>query len=810
MFRNYLKIALRTLWKNRTHTLINIVGLSVAFGTCILLFLTAVFDLSYDQFHTDRDRIFRLNFLESNRDGTPKRGATMAYPMATTIKAEFPEIEGVTRFFNSNSSVRRNEQTYSKSVRMVDADFLRMFTFPLLKGNPQTAMNSLSDIVISQKMATDIFGNGNPVGEPLQLRMNDTWQTFNVSGVITDFPDNSSFQYDALIRSENAGDYQEFKSRWDHGNHDVYVKLKVGTDPQTLQRRTQAFMDKYFAKDNEENKAQGYPKNELGFQKSLLLEPLTDIHFDTETMNGQAISRMYVYTLLLVGLFILAIACINFVNLTIAQSFRRAREVGVRKSLGAQRGQLFGQIWGETVLLCLVALLLGLGMAFLTLPTFNRLFRSHLLLADFLKPTALLATGLSFLLITLVAGGYPSWFVTRFNVVEVLKGDGAALRSKSSRPGLLRNSLIVTQFAIACLLIISTLIVRQQISYLQQKPMGLDKEQVVSIPVGNELNGSIALKTMRDRLANQPNIVAVSGTGVNIGAGLDGSSSRTMFGFLYGKRDVTCDWLRVDTEYLKTMGVKLVQGRDFSTSFGTDTSSSILITQSMAKALGEKNPVGKFIKPDEKSFQIIGVVSDFNLYSLHQEAKPIALQMQSASSVQYILIRVNPQNLTGAMETIKATWKTIAPKQEFIGSFLDENTERWYKKEQRLATIFSWAAGVAILLSCMGLFAIALISIQQRTKEIGVRKVLGASVGSIVALLSKDFLKLVLVAIFIASPLAWYAMHRWLQDFAYKIDIEWWVFALAGLLSVGIALLTVSFQSIKAALMNPVKSLRSE
>ena len=810
MFRNYLKIALRTLWKNRTHTLINIIGLSVAFGTCVLLFLTTAFELSYDRFHADADQIFRLNFLSANRDGTPDRSSTMPFPITSALKAEFPEIEGVSRIFNNGTSVRNNGQTYGKDVRLVDADFLRMFTFPMHKGNANTALNGLSDIVISENMAKAVFGRQDPVGKPLQLRLNDQWQAFTVTGVISDFPDNSTFTYDAFIRSENAGDYQEYKTKWDHGSHDVYVKLKAGTDPQTLQRQTQAFMDKYFAKDNAENKAQGYPKNALGYQKSLLLQPLTDVHFDTETIGGQGISRTYVYTLLLVGLFILAIACINFINLTIAQSITRAREVGVRKSLGAQRGQLFGQIWGETILLCLVALLLGLGMAYLTLPTFNQLFRSHLRLTDFLRPTALLATGLGFLFITLVAGGYPSWFVTRFNVVDVLKGNGAALRGKSSRPGLLRNSLIVIQFAIACLLIISTLIVRQQISYLQQKPMGLDKEQIVSIPVGNELNGSAALKTMRDRLANQPNIVAISGTGVNIGAGLDGSSSRTMYGFLYGKRDVTCDWLRVDIDYLKTMGVKLVQGRDFSATFGTDTSTAVLITQSMATALGEKNPVGKFIKPDKKSFQIVGVISDFNLYSLHQQAKPITLQMQSAAPIQYILIRVNPQNLTGAMETIKATWRTIAPKQEFIGSFLDENTERWYKKEQRLATIFSSAAGVAILLSCMGLFAIALISIQQRTKEIGVRKVLGASVGSIVTLLSKDFLKLVLVAIVIASPLAWYAMHQWLQDFAYKIDIEWWVFALSGLIAVGIALLTVSFQSVKAALMNPVKSLRSE
>jgi ABC-type antimicrobial peptide transport system permease subunit len=805
MLRNYLKVAFRTLWKNRTHTLINVVGLSVAFGTGVLLFLTAAFEFSYDKFHTDADRIFRIYFLSSNRDGSPDKGATMPYPIARVLKAEFPEIEGVTRWFNRSASVRRNNQTYNENIRLADADFLQMFSFPMRKGNVKTALNSLSDIVISETMAKDIFRTEDPVGKSLELSVNGSWQTFNVTGVVSDFPKNSSFDYDALIRSENAGDYAEFKDRWDHGNHDVYIKLKPGTDPQTLQRRTQAMMDKYFASDMKDRQAQGYPKNELGFQQSLMLQPLLDIHFDTETTRGLGISKTYVYTLLLVGLFILAIACINFINLTIAQSLSRAREVGVRKSLGAQRGQLFGQIWGETLLLSFAALLIGLGLAYGVLPIFNRLFQSHLEMADFLTATTILVTVMGFLLITFIAGGYPSWFVTRFNAVEVLKG-----KVKVSRPGLLRNSLIVTQFTIACLLIVCTLIVRQQISYLQQKPMGLDKEQVVSIPIGNELNDQDALKTMRDRLANQPNIVAVSGSGVNIGSGLDGSSSRMMFGFRYGKRDVVCDWVRVDTDYLKTMGIKLLQGRDFSPRFGTDSSTSILITQSMAKAMGETNPVGKFIKPDQKEFQVVGVISDFNLYSLHQEAKPITLQMQPNAPIKYILVRVNPQNLTGAMETIKAAWKSVAPKQEFIGSFLDENTERWYKREQRLANIFSAAAGIAIVLSCMGLFAIALLTIQQRTKEIGVRKVLGASTANIVGLLSRDFLSLVLISIVIAIPIAWYAMDKWLADFAYKIDIEWWVFALAGLLAVIIALLTVSYQSIRAALMNPVKSLRSE
>jgi predicted permease len=805
MFRNYLKIALRTLWKNRTHTLINLVGLSVAFGTCILLFLTTAFELSYDRFHADADRIYRLNFLDTKRDGTPDPSTTMPYPISPALRAEFPEVEGVSRWFDQSSSVRWQDRTFGEDVRRADADFLTMFSFPMLQGKASSAMQGINDIVISEKMAKAVFGSVSPMGKTLQLRLGDQWRPFTVTGIVGNMPENSSLQFDALISSQNQDDYQAYKDKWDHGSHSVFVKLKAGVTPAMLQNRMQALMNKYFAGDIAERTKQGYPKNELGFQRSLLLQPLTDVHFDITT-GGNGTSRVYIYSLLAVGLFILIIACINFVNLTIAQSITRAREVGVRKSLGAQRGQLFGQIWGETVLLSGTALLLGLGTAYILLPTFNKLFRSNLSIQNFLTPNVLLVTVLSFLLITLVAGGYPSWFVTRFSAVEVLKG-----KVKISKPGILRNTLIITQFAIACLLIVCTLIMRQQVTYLQQRPMGLNKEQVISVPIGGELNGTTALRQMRDRLSSQPNIVAVTGSGVNVGSGLDGSSSRMMYGFTHGKREITCDWLRVDFDYLKTMDVKLKAGRDFNSAYSTDSTSAILVSESMAKQLGEANPVGKYIEPDSgKKYQIVGVFADFNLYSLRQKAEPMALQMLPDRSINYVLVRVNPQNLTGAMETVKAAWKEIDPKHEFIGSFVDENVERWYKKEKRLATIFSSAASIAILLSCMGLFAVALISIEQRTKEIGVRKVLGASVASIVTLLASDFLKLVLVAIVVASPLAWYAMNQWLSDFAYRIDMPWWVFILSGLLAVLIAFVTISFRSVKAALMNPVKSLRSE
>ncbi|MBO0937447.1 ABC transporter permease [Fibrella sp. HMF5335] len=808
MLQSYLKIALRTLWKHRTHTLINVVGLAVASAACLLLFLTASFHLSFDRFHTKAGRIFQPYFLATDRDGSEKQNGSMPHPLLPALKAEFPEVEGVTRIRWSSGGVRYGDKTFSKMVRSCDPDFLTMFTFPMVKGEAKTALNDLGNVVISQNMAKDVFGKEDPMGKTLLLNQSGSWKNFVVTGILSDFPDNSTEQYDAFIRTENAAEYQTYKADWSHSDSGMYIMLAQSADRQAFEKKLEAFMQKYMGPSMKERQTNGYAKNSRGQQISLLLEPLTDVHFNTDLGGGgQGISKTYVYALLLIGLFILAIACINFINLTIAQSVTRSREVGVRKSLGAGQGQLMGQVWGETGLLCLVSLVLGLVLAYGLMPEFNKLLRTHLSLASFLTPTALLAIGGGLLVVTLVVGGYPSWVVARFNAVEVLKG-----KLQLNRPGLLRNALIVTQFTIACLLTACTLVMVQQLGYLHKKPLGLNQDQVISIPIGSDLDSQTALRQLRNQLAGKPGVVSVSGTGVNIGNGLDGNNSRYMYGFMYNKRELLCDWLRVDFDYLKTMQIKLLAGRDFNPAFSTDSSMAVLVSQRFAKQMGDANPIGKFIQPDSAKgkFQVVGVVADFNLYSLHRKAEPLVLHLDKNMALGYLLVRVAPQNLTEAMETVKAAWKTIAPKQEFNGSFVSENTERWYRKEQRLSTIFTTAAGIAILLSCMGLFAVALISIEQRTKEIGVRKVLGASVGSLVALLSKDFLRLVGVAIVLATPLAWWAMRNWLGDFAYKISMPWWVFALTGGLAVVIAFVTIAFQSVRAALMNPVKSLRSE
>ena len=810
MLRNYLKIALRTLWKHKTHTVINVLGLAVAFASATLLFLTATFELSFDRFHADADRIYRTNFVIQDPKGV-ERSASMPYPLAPTLKQTYPELEGVTRYQEGNGLITYGDRQLAKEIDGVDPDMLTMFSFVLKQGNRKTALNSLSSMVITENMAKDVFGTENPMGKTLRMTGEDGPKAFIVTGVLADFPNNSTLQFDAFVRIENAWNYADNKDKWDHTNHEVFVK--VGTTAEgtvgaaTLEQRLKPFTQSYFQSVIRDQKVAGAQPDERGELFSIRLQPLLDVHFDTVAIQGAGTSRMYVYTLLLIGLFILVIAAINFVNLTLARSFTRAREVGVRKSLGALRGQLFTQLWGETLLTCGVGLAVGFGLAILLRRPFNALFNAQVSLETLLRPTTLLVILLTFLLVTLVSGGYPAWVMTRFQTVQVLKGT-----IRAGKSGLLRNGLIVTQFAIACLLIISTFVVVRQINFLRNASLGFNKEQVISIPVGNEVTGTYALSQLRNRLASNPNVVSISGTRINIGRGLDGSSSRSMTGFMHKGKEITTDWLRVDYDYLQTLGIKLLGGRDFSRQYATDSVSSVLVTASFAKELGEKQPVGTFFQTDSAGtkYQIIGVVPDFHLYALREKVKPITMHLLQNRDIGYLLVRVTPQSMVPMMETLKREWRQIAPKSEFQGSFLDENTDRWYRKEEKLSQMYTLAAGIAIALSCMGLFAIALLTIQQRTKEIGVRKVLGASVTSIVALLSKDFLKLVLIAIVIASPIAWYAMNRWLQDFAYKITIDWWVFALAGLLAVGIALLTVSFQSIKAALMNPVKSLRSE
>lgn len=814
MIKNYLKIAFRKLWKNKVHTAINMVGLALAFGSSILLYLTASYEFSYDTFHKDADRVYCLYFNSADKTGKPEYSAAMAYPLTPALKAEFPEVEAATSYSWGAGEITYKEKKFQKGIQTVDADFLKVFSFPLLKGNINTALADKNGIVISKTTAENIFGKEEPIGKQVLIDLSNEKTPFIVTAVIDDAPKNSTVRYDALIRTENNSSYAAIKDKWTSQNHQVYVKLAANTTQASTEKRFESLVNKYMKTSEEDAKKNGRLKNLRGQYLSLLMMPLKEVHFDEITGWGSGVSKNYIYTLLTIALLIVLIASINFINLTIAKSFTQAKEVGVRKSLGANKGQLFLQGWGEAFMVCVVALILGLGMAYAFLPQFNKLFDSSLSIENFLVPDNLFISLVSFIVITLIAGGYPAFVSSRFNIVQVLKG-----KLTKKKPGVLRNSLIIVQFSISCMLISCTLVIFTQLKYLRNKPLGYSKEQIISVPIGNALNSQTAVQQFRNELSKYPSIESVSGSQINFGNGLDGSSSRSTYGFDYypnasdtkKSKSILTDWVRVDYDFVKTMGIKTIEGREFSPAFGTD-STALIVTESMLKQMGEKHAVDKFLMPDSAvgKQKIIGVIADFYLYSLRRENRTITLEMAPKGRVNYVLIRTQNQNLAEAMNQVKNTWKKLAPNEEFKGSFINENVDRWFNKEERLSQIFSLAAGIAIMLSCMGLFAVALMIIEQRTKEIGVRKVLGASISSIVNLISVDFLKMVGIAFVIATPVAYYAMQKWLQDFANRTDLNWWIFALAGLLLVVIALLTVSYQSIRAALMNPVKSLKTE
>ncbi|WP_421827343.1 ABC transporter permease [Larkinella sp.] len=810
MLRNYLKIAFRNLWKSKEYAAINVVGLSVAFCICVFLFLTSYLQLTYDSFHQDGDRIFKT-YLFSNDPEKATRSANMPLPFVSALKADYPELEAATRMMSGRKSlVEAKGKYFDKLLLHTDQDFLKIFSFPLLKGNREIALRDLSSIVLSENMATTIFGTENPIGKTVLVGRDADQKQYVVTGVIGDAPyNNSSIQYDALVRIENAPNYQNNKEQWNGHFYTVYLKLPPQVDQATFENRLKPFAQKYFSgalKDLKEKKAR---PDQRGDVFAVRLQQLSKVHFDREISGGKGTPIAIVYTLLGMAAFILLIASINFINLSIARSFTRAREVGVRKSLGALKNQLFVQIWGESTLLCLVGFLVGILLTYLLMPQFNATFDARLKLEYLLKPGFVGLIFGVFFLVTFVAGGYPAWQMAKFNAVEVLKG-----KLSMKRPGVLRNSLIVTQFAMSCLLACCTIIAAQQVDHLRTRPLGFEKEQVISIPVGNQVDGRQVLGRLRNKLATDPAVLAVTGTSVNIGRGQDRVSSRTSAGFKYKGREVATDILLVDYDYLKTLNIKPVAGRDFSRSYSTDSVNRIVITESMAKMLGEPKPVGVFMGDDEDTTgarsEIIGVIPDFHLYSLADENRPITMHLSHSETIHYIFIRVTPQSLAGSMEKLKAVWQEVAPQSEFMGMFMDANVDAWYQNEEQMAKICSLAAGIAILLSCLGLFAVAMMVIEQRTKEIGIRKVMGASIPNIIVVLSQDFVKLVVVALLIALPIAWFLMNTWLDHYRERIQISFWVLAGVGLSAILIALATVSFQTIKAALVNPVKSLRSE
>ena len=810
MLSNYLKIAYRNLLRSKAFSAINIVGLSLGLATCMIIGLFVLDELSFDRFHEKADRIVRVTF-RANMSGNKINEANVMPPTAKTLQRDYPEVLEATRLRNAGAFImEKQEKTFKEEgVAFADSNFFQVFSFPLVAGDVRTALLKPNTLVISEKMAKKYFGDKDAVGQILTTKNYDT--PMEVTGIMADWPANSHFHFDFLISM--AGLAEAKVNSWMQSEFYTYLVLPEGYDYQKLQAKLPQMVDKHigpqikqaFGMSFAEFKEQG---NELGLQ----LQPLTDIHlhssFDYDL--GPSGDVRYVYIFGAIALFMLLVACINFMNLSTAGASKRAREVGIRKVMGSVKSTLVGQFLLESILLTAVALILAVIIVFLALPLFNDLADKNLTLSFVAMPWLLPGLLLLGLVVGILAGSYPAFFLSSFKPITVLKGGTNPGRFASGRRSIgLRGTLVVVQFCISIILIVGTTVVYQQLQFIQNAKLGYDKDQVLVLQETYRLGQNEQL--FKKQLLQDSRVLDVAVSGY-VPAGPSFNNNFMVYGDDNAKQFVKGIRYDVDEHYISTLGMRIVDGRNFSPEFGTD-SSGIILNETAARELGwSKAAVGHTIKSTndggKRTYHVIGVVQDFNFKSLHERIGPLMMTLGDNSGA--ILAKVNTRDLPALLTSVEKQWNALAVDAPIEYSFLEENFNATYRAEQKTGRILGLFAGLTIFVACLGLFGLATFTAEQRTKEIGVRKVLGASVSGIVALLSKDFLKLVAISIIIASPIAWYAMNTWLQDFAYKIDIGWWVFALAGLLAVGIALFTVSFQSVRAALANPVESLRSE
>lgn len=795
------------MMRHKTHTAINLCGMSIAFICSILLILAVFQDLSFDNFHQYGDRIYELYNFENKTDGI-ELGTTMSYPVATYLKKEALGMDKVTRIRPQGNEIRYRDKALETGITLVDNDFFDIFSFPVIAGQAQAPLNSLNSVVLNKKTADNLFGKEDPINKPIEIKLGGQWQKLQVSAVVSDAPTNSSIKFNVLARTELSPDWTKNKENWDAQHHSVFVRLSSSAKQDDVEKRLRLFMEKYRHQDAESLKNDGYKSDKNGAYFGMKLLPLKDFHFNSQLGIGDTVSISYLYILLLVSAVILFIACFNFINIQVSLSFTRNKELGVRKCLGAEAKQVWSQLFTENLLQIALSLLIGLAGAIILLSVLNHYHISKLDASIFLSIPLLLSLVFMLFVLAAIASAYPYWVMNKLRTVEIFNGKISLKKS-----GWGRNLLIGLQFVIAIVLICATAISYLQFQYLRNASLGYTTSSLISIPVKDPLKGRTISAKLRTLLSSNPSVTSVSGSTINLGVGKDGSTSKTEVGFDYQDKTIYSALTGADYDFLKTLNMKPLSGRDFSSSFATDSSKAVIITESMAKQLGKADPIGLSINTDStgnNGWHIIGVIPDFHLYSLHEATQPLTVIFDRATPIGYLLVKVQTQNPRITLEQVKSAYLAAAPGAEFNGTYVDENVARWYTKEKRLSTLFSVTAAIAILLSCMGLFGLALIIIAQRVKEIGIRKVLGASVRGITFLVTREFIKPVCIAIFIAIPIAWWAMATWLQDFIYRISTPWWIFPLAGIAVIGIAILTVGIQSIKAALANPVDSLRNE
>ena len=810
MLQNYFKIAWRNLSRNKSHALINLLGLAIGIACCLLIMLWVADELSYDRWNKKADRIYRVA-PEINFGGKHSHYAVAPAPLAEALRTDFPEVETAVRFRHRGPyMVNRDVQSYNETnVIHCDSTLFDVFSLKMIEGDPKTALAPPNTVVINETTAKKYFPNDKPIGQKLTF---DNRVDYTITGVIEDMPINSHFNFDiflSLTADAGAND-----GVWLSHNFNTYYVLREGTNAAAFEEKVYDFLvKKYIAP----QVAQFTGKSFEDIEKSgafikYHFQPLTDIHLKSDLVAELAANGniQYVWIFSFAAFFILLIACVNFMNLSTARSSIRAKEIGIRKVLGSLRKNLIHQFLAESILLAGLALLVGLIMAQLALPYYNELADKQLAI-PFGIPTFWLVAILGILIVGLLAGSYPAFYLSAFQPIKTLSGK---FLDKGGNLNL-RNGLVVFQFLIAVLLIIGTLVINQQMRFIQNKKLGFEREQLLILDNVETLRDKAF--TLKKELLKNSEITKATVSGYLPVPSYRSDSPLCKSPELREDNCVSIQLWNIDEDYIPTMEMELLAGRNFSPDMPTD-SNAVIINETAAKILGFDNPIGQplyggadFDPQSDKMAEaktVIGVVKDFHFESLRQNIGALSFWFDPYPG--NIILKVNTDNLSDLLPTIESNWKSVAAGLPFSYRFMDDSFDRMYRSERRINSIMSIFSGLSIFIACLGLFGLAAFATERRTKEIGIRRVLGATTASLVALLSKDFLKLVVIALLVAIPIGWYFMNQWLQDFAYRVELHWWMFVIAGLLAVLIAFLTVSTQSIKAALSNPIESLRSE
>lgn len=819
MFKNYIKIAFRNFRKSKLYSFINVMGLALGIACCLLIYLFVENELSYDNFHEDKDRIYRIERIDYYSVEAPGkevpfwdtrlpediyRTPYLPLPLGPTVKEMYPEVETYTRLDTRDVLIRNGDRVFEERVTLADSTFFEVFTFPLMHGYPGSVLDNRQNIVLTPEMAEKYFENENPIGHPLQMRMGNEEMEFVVAGIAKPSPANSSIKFDAIIQIENRSLYTENMERWNSFNTALMVKLYPNSNTDQFVSKLNEFVEERYSENWSENRERmGLPEDAKVMEFGIT--PLGDIYL-TAGISWPGVSNpLYSYILSGIALLVLLIACINYITLALTRSSARSKEVGVRKASGANKNQIAIQFWGETQLLTFFAMFTGLVLAELSIPLFNELAEKNLSL-DYFQDAGVLAFLLLVTIITgLIAGSYPAMMLSKYNPANVLKGQNSSRFTPK-----LTKGLLVLQYSLSVFLIISSLIMYQQLEFVSGKDIGFNKDQVIVVPThtGWSEEGDLLKERYKSELAGEPGIASISGM---TPAFTQGSN---IYGFGIGEGEYAESYIYyVDEQFIPTMEMELVAGRNFSEQYSTDKTDAIIVNEALVESLGWEDPLTEQLpwKGEENPSQVIGVVKNFHFESLESAIEPMLFHMDpSQGGTSSIFVKVEGGMIPETLERLRTAWAEVAPFTPFDYWFLDDGIDAQYTSYQKWMNIMGYATAIAIFIACMGLFGLAGLSAANRTKEIGIRKVLGAGMEQIILLFNKDILKLIVLSLLISAPVSFMIMNRWLQDFAYKIEPGFNILLISGVAALAIAIVTISYHSIKTALMNPVDSLRSE